>query len=152
MNCKNLKFRTKKGKKYLYCTKLKKNITYNDCKECIYKEYKEYKKLQANKKMKNKSSKLAKLERNRFSVFTDNLDKCFLCKNKKDHLHEIIAGRNRQNSMRYGFVLPLCEKHHSMYQNDVIFNRRWYSKCQRYFEKNIGTRKDFIKIFGKSWL
>lgn len=156
MNCKNFKTRTKTINKkrtiYNYCIKLKNNITYNNCKNCIFKEYKEYKKLQSNKAMKSRSTKLAKLEKNRFSVFTDNLDKCFLCPNKKDHLHEIFAGRNRRNSMKCGFVLPLCFSCHEKYQNDVIFNRRWYRKCQRYFEKNVGTRDEFIKIFGKSWL
>lgn len=150
-NCINLK---QKMNKTLYCKLQKKEITFKDCSNCPFKEYKNYKRLQAKKeyKMKNKSSKLANLEKNRFSIFTDNLDKCYFCPNKKDHLHEIIAGRNRQNSMKYGFVLPLCEKCHRKYQNDVLFNNRWYIICQKYFESNIGTRDDFINIFRKSWL
>ena len=40
MNCINLKYRTKKGTKYIYCSKLKKQIMYSDCKNCEYKEYK----------------------------------------------------------------------------------------------------------------
>lgn len=151
MKCINLK---QKMNKTIYCKKRKEQITFKDCNCCPFKEYKNYKRLQAKKeyKMKNKSSKLANLEKNRFSIFTDNLDKCYFCPNKKDHLHEIIAGRNRQNSMKYGFVLPLCEKCHRKYQNDVLFNNRWYIICQKYFESNIGTRDDFINIFRKSWL
>lgn len=40
MNCKNLKFRTKKGTKYLYCNLKKEQITFEDCKQCANKEYK----------------------------------------------------------------------------------------------------------------
>lgn len=139
-----------------YCKAKKTTIEIKECNGCSLKIYKtqNYSTLRPKKiyKMKKKSAKLAKLEKNRFSVFTDNLDKCYLCPNKKDHLHEIFAGRNRQNSMKYGFVLPLCEKCHSKYQNDALFNHRWYIICQKYFESNIGTRDEFIKVFRKSWL
>lgn len=39
-------------------------------------------------KIKQKSSKLAKLEKNRFSILTNNLEKCYFCNNKKMELHE----------------------------------------------------------------
>lgn len=158
MKCKYFKTRTKTSNKkrtvYNYCTLLRKEVPFSCYQECDKKEYKQYKQLQPKKecKMKNKSSKLAKLERNRFSVFTTNLDKCYLCPNKKDHLHEIFAGRNRQNSMKYGFVLPICWKCHEKYQNNAIFNNKWHNKAQQYFEKNLGNRQEFIEIFRESWL
>lgn len=102
--------------------------------------------------MKKKSSKLASLERNRFSVFTKDLKHCYLCGNKRDDLHEIFAGRNRINSMKYGFVLPLCRMCHTRYQNDFSFNRYWYQKAEKYFLDNIGMVEDFIKIFRKNYL
>jgi len=40
MQCKNLKYRTKKSRRFLYCDLLKKEITFNDCKDCANKEYK----------------------------------------------------------------------------------------------------------------
>lgn len=43
MNCKNLKIRTKKGVKYIYCTLLKKEITFDICNHCENKEYKKKK-------------------------------------------------------------------------------------------------------------
>lgn len=105
--------------------------------------------------MKNKSSKLAKLEKNRFSVFTDNLDKCYLCCNPREHLHEIIYGKNRINSIKYNFVLPLCSNHHTG-RNGIHFNKEldlhYKQLCQKFFEDNIGNREDFIKIFGRSYL
>lgn len=39
-------------------------------------------------KIKQKSSKLAKLEKNRFSILTNDLEKCYFCNNKKMELHE----------------------------------------------------------------
>ncbi len=40
MNCINLKVKTKKGRKYVYCNLLKKEITFNSCNDCEHKEYK----------------------------------------------------------------------------------------------------------------
>ena len=158
MNCKYLRIRSKKGVHYKYCTLLKRIIT-NDCYNCINKEYKTknvknsfYKKSTLNV---HKSSKITKLERNRTSIFTDDLEHCIICGNKKDNLHEIIYGSNRLKSMEYGFVLPLCFNHHvgdrgihSNRELDLYYKR----KCQEYFEDNIGDRIDFIRIFGKSYL
>lgn len=156
MNCKNLRIRTKKGVHYKYCILLKKEVT-DECYNCIKKEYKEFKKLSTktvNKSIK-RNTKITKLERNRTSIFTDDLEHCIICGNKKDNLHEIIYGSNRLNSMKYGFVIPLCFNHHvgnrgihSNRELDSFYKR----KCQKYFEDNIGDRIDFIRIFGKSYL
>lgn len=151
MHCKHLKIRNKKGKKYCYCALLKKNVD-NYC-SCEHKEYKDVKKLYT--KIVHKSSKITKLERNRTSIFTDDLDHCIICGNKKDNLHEIIYGKNRLNSMKYGFVIPLCFNHH-VGDKGIHSNREldlyYKKKCQEYFENNIGDRIDFIRIFGKSYL
>lgn len=40
MNCINLKYKTKKGTKYLYCKLLNKEIIFDNCRNCINKEYK----------------------------------------------------------------------------------------------------------------
>lgn len=98
--------------------------------------------------MKKKSSKLAKLERNRFSVFFDDLNTCMNCgKVWQITKHEIFEGKNRQNSMKYGFVLPLCLKCHQQLQEDTEFNKEWKNKAIDYFEENIGTADDFRRIF-----
>lgn len=98
--------------------------------------------------MKKKSSKLAKLERNRFSVFYDDLGVCCNCGSTyKMTKHEIFEGKNRQNSMKYGFVLPLCLRCHGNLQEDTEFNKKWKNKAIDYFEENIGTADDFRKIF-----
>ena len=164
MNCKHLRIRTKKGVHYKYCILLKKEVT-DECYNCINKEYKCTKFLNNCAKVSlqkkkctikgHKYSKITKLERNRTSIFTDDLDHCIICGNNKDNLHEIIYGKNRLNSMKYGFVIPLCFNHHV--GNRGIHNNReldlyYKRKCQEYFENNIGSRLEFIRIFGKSYL
>lgn len=108
-------------------------------------------KLQKSAELKKKSNKLAKLERNRFSLFTDNMNKCYFCPNKKDHIHEIFCGRNRQNSMKYGLCLPICESCHSKYQNNFLFNKEWHKKGQAMFTKTYPDLK-FENIFKKNYL
>ena len=103
-------------------------------------------------KMKKKSNKLAKLERKRKSVFTDDLKHCYLCGKDKEELHEIFAGRNRLNSIKYNLVLPLCHECHSLNQDNPFFNDYWHRTGQEYFEYNIGTRDEFIKIFRRNYL
>lgn len=176
--CKHLKKRKNKP----YCKLLDKEITFSQCRECDNKEYKTNNKkntifvkngtfytknAQNNKKnvqnylqnsaktlqkMKNKSNKLARLERKRKSVFTDDLEHCCLCGKDKEELHEIFAGRNRLNSIRYNLVLPLCHECHSLNQNNPFFNDYWHKQGQEYFEYNIGTRDEFIRIFRRNYL
>jgi len=149
MKCKNLLLRTKKGIKYLYCKTKKTQISFNDFANCNLKEYKCTIKP---KSLCKKNPKIAKLERNRKSVFTNNLTKCILCNNPKEELHEIFSGRNRQNSMKYNFVLPLCHKCHSINQENSQFNEFWHKKAQLYYEQHLGSRNEFITIFGRNYL
>lgn len=148
------------------CKRNKEEICLRDCSNCPYKEYKKcaitvkkstYKWKNAQKspvycaKMKQRSNKLAKLEKNRFSLFTDNMNKCYFCPNKKDHIHEIFCGRNRQNSMKYGLCLPICESCHSKYQNNFLFNKEWHKKGQAMFNKAYPDL-NFENIFKKNYL
>lgn len=98
--------------------------------------------------MKYKSIKLRNLEKNRFSIFYESLSMCCSCGSmSKITKHEIFPGRNRRNSMKYGFVLPLCWNCHRLLQNDIDFNKKWKIRSQEYFEENIGTHQEFMKIF-----
>lgn len=100
--------------------------------------------------MKKKSSKLAKLERNRFSILTDNLDYCIICGQKKQDLNEIYPGRNRQNSMKYGCVIPMCRNCHTKYTNDRNLQLYWMKLCQKKF--NEIYEEDFLSIFRRNYL
>lgn len=100
--------------------------------------------------MKNKSNKLAKLERHRFSILTDNLDNCIICGKPKQDLNEIYPGRNRQNSMRYGLVIPICRSCHRKYTNDRIMQLYWMKLGQEKFEEIYD--EDFLAIFRRNYL
>ena len=79
--------------------------------------------------MKKKSYKLAKLERERYSVFFDDLKTCMNCGSTREMTkHEIFEGSKRINSMKYGFVLPLCLRCHRRLQEDKEFNLKWKKK------------------------
>ena len=174
MGCINLKYRTKKGRKYLFCTTKNCEISFYDCNGCEFKEYRIHNNcknnVDKNKKCtvkpktlcKNdfpvkgktikRSSKITKLERNRKSVFTTNLTKCIMCGKPKDNLHEIFMGKNRQNSMKYGYVIPVCIICHQKCHKDRQIQEFWHKRGQLYFEKNIGSREEFIIIFGRNYL
>jgi len=68
--------------------------------------------------MRNKKYKLQKLEKNRFSLFTDNLEYCIVCGMPSQEINEVFPGRNRQNSMKYGMCIPLCSRCHKKYHID----------------------------------
>lgn len=102
--------------------------------------------------MRTKSKKLSKLEKERFSVFYELNSCCYCGSTYQLTKHEIFEGRNRQNSMKHGFVLPLCLKCHRELQEDADFIDKWKKKAQEYFENNIGTREDFLKIFRRNYL
>lgn len=167
--CINLKKRKNKP----YCKLLNKEITFSLCGECDNKEYKKStsgkkspitsgqmrknaqsltKEQQKKIKMHKKSKKLTKLEKNRKSVFIEDLEHCYLCGKKKNDLHEIFGGRNRINSIKYNFILPLCRECHSNNQNNAMFNDYWHKKGQLYWEKNIGSREEFIKVFRRNYI
>ena len=103
------------------------------------------------KYMKKKSNELKRLERNRKSVFYE-LDSCMNCGSTRQLTkHEIFEGRNRKNSMIYGFVLPLCLECHRKLQENAEFNDHWKKKAQDYFEEHIGTHEDFMGIFRRNY-
>lgn len=181
-NCKNLKHRTRTKNKrrtvYLYCTELKKEITFDDCRGCEYKEYKSNSsqmkkctknngncafqekktpKLSKKVQIKKKSSKLAKLERERQSLFTDDLEHCIICGKSPVNKHEIFYGSgNRQKSMKYGLVIPLCTcEHHNQVECkgihfDTQLQDEWHKKGQTKFEE-VYPDLVFIQIFGREY-
>lgn len=146
MKCINFRFRTKNYQKYIYCTKKKKKIQYEECEDCKYKEYKQVKEL------KKKSNKLKRLENNRFSIITDNLKICYICKQRgKDDLNEVFEGSNRQMSMRYGLVIPVCRECHNKYDLDINLRSKYMKEAQIIFESTY-SHELFMKEFKKNYL
>lgn len=100
--------------------------------------------------MKVKSKKLAKLERDRFSILTYDLTTCIVCGKPKQDLNEIFCGRNRQNSMKYGLVMPMCRLCHTEYTNNREMQLKWMKIGQKKFEEVYDL--DFLEIFKRNYL
>ncbi|MCI8654555.1 MAG: hypothetical protein HFJ48_01590 [Clostridia bacterium] len=112
MQCIHLKIRTKKYEKYIYCKQKKKKIEFKECKTCKYIEYKKIKEL------KKKSNKLKSLESKRYSIITNNLKICYICRTKKkEDLHEIFGGSNRQKKYDLGLSNTDLQKLSSRVEN-----------------------------------
>lgn len=107
--------------------------------------------------MRAKSNKLRRLENGRYSVLTNDLDRCIFCGAPDPDIHEVFGGSNRQVSMANGFCVPLCRWHHLMVTNPDKTALGWYidhdlkEKCQKHYEKDH-TREEFIKLVGKNYL
>ena len=89
------------------------------------------------------------------SVIID-MEHCIVCGKPYPQIHHIFFGTaNRKLSDKYGYVVPLCADHHTG-DNGVHFNKAMdsYFKglAQYHFERNHGSREDFRRVFGKSYL
>lgn len=91
------------------------------------------------------------------SVFTDDMNHCFYTGLPYVERHHIFGGSRRKTSEKYGFVIPLTPAMHPngaqadnkhAHEIDIALKQM----AQRYYEKNYGTRAEFIKEFGKSYL
>lgn len=90
------------------------------------------------------------------SVLTDDMDHCMFTGAAPVERHHVFGGNNRNNSEKYGFIAPLRPDLHPngvfAGQSAKLVDIELKQRCQRYFEKHNGTRKDFMAIFGKSYL
>ena len=82
---------------------------------------------------------------------------CIVCGTTYNlHDHHIFFGARKKASERRGLKCWLCAPHHNMSNDGVHHNRILDLKlkkfAQKYYESNYGTREDFIKEFGKSYL
>ena len=93
-----------------------------------------------------------------WSVITDDLDHCYVTKLPLRHIHHVFPGNRRKICEKYGFVVPLHPTFHewATYSVHKAPNRgldlKLKQECQRYYEEHYGTREEFIKEFGKSYL
>lgn len=162
MNCKFLK---QKLNQKLECKLTNKIITFKDCKECKEKEYKsnimisnnsipnirKSNDFPNNRKMVTKSKKLAKMERNRTSILTDDMEHCYICGSKKEHVHEVCFGKNRLNSIKYGLLIPVCFNCHMKIHNDINLQEEHHKIAQKKFNE-VYPDLDFVEIFKRNYL
>ena len=91
-----------------------------------------------------------------WSVFTEDMDHCYFTGTAPVERHHIFGGINRKNSEKYGFIVPLRPDLHpnGVYagQSAKLIDLKLKTMAQEYFEREYGTRDDFRRIFGKSYL
>lgn len=92
------------------------------------------------------------------SIMQDDLMKCWFCGRFGTEKHHIIFGTaNRKISDKYGLIVGLCYQCHrgtnGVHGRDGMeINKDLKHYAQEAFEKHHGTREDFRRIFGKSYL
>lgn len=83
---------------------------------------------------------------------------CFVCGTTLNlHSHHCFYGTsNRKQAEKRGLKVWLCSYHHNMSNEGVHFNKdldiRLKTMSQEYYESHYGTREQFIREFGKSYL
>lgn len=88
----------------------------------------------------------------------DNEKKCLICKTTRNlHKHHVFYGAGRRTtSEKYGCWVYLCGYHHNMSDEGIHFNAKRDLALKKYtqdvWEDRFGSREDFIRIFGKSYL
>lgn len=143
MNCTFFKRRSKNYKYYFYCTKLKKEITFDDCKGCDFKEYKknvskskkngfpEEKSPKTGKKGKINGKSRKKAPKKRLTVSKETYDivynesqgRCGLCSATDNLQLHHINGRGKFLTDDPNNCIMLCmDCHH----NKVHKNNKYY--------------------------
>lgn len=91
-----------------------------------------------------------------WSVFTDDMDHCFFTGYPGVERHHIFGSSRKEASEKRGFVIPLRP---DLHPNGVMFDRRnkdidsrLKQMAQTYYEEHYGSRAEFIKEFGISYL
>ena len=92
------------------------------------------------------------MRKHRSKLQTD--EKCLICGSPYTEEHHALHGTaNRKKADKHGLIVYLCHKHHmELHDRDNELDRFLQARAQAYFEENIGSRAEFIKEFGKSYL
>lgn len=140
--------------KTIYCKKLKKEITFKDCKNCPHKEYKQYKPLRVKSEYKYKPKK-GKCNRyyNDVSIMPKNpLYSTVKVKSySKHHIFNNVA--NRPKSEKYGLFIWLSEEQHRYLHDHPLEILKLKKIAQATFMEYYNkSTQEFIEIFGRSWM
>lgn len=82
---------------------------------------------------------------------------CYLCgKYDQTDEHHIFGGPNRMLSEQYGLKVDLClECHrfgkHAVHKDHAVMDEL-HRQGQEAFESQVGSRKEFMKIFGRNYI
>ena len=93
------------------------------------------------------------------SVLTDDMNHCMFTGSATVERHHVFYGMGggmKEKCEKYGFIAPLRP---DLHPNGVFAGKdskkvdlKLKTMCQKYYEEHCGTREQFIKEFGKSYL
>lgn len=90
----------------------------------------------------------------RYSIL-NNLDYCYFCGKPAQAIHEVYFAINRQTSIKNGFCVGLCNRHHNMSDESVHFNREMDLELKELYQKKFEEthpREYFIELIGRNYL
>ena len=91
-----------------------------------------------------------------WSILTDDLEHCIITGSPNVAIHHVFGKSERKLSEKYGFLVPLRPDWHNMTPYSVHMDREFdislKRQAQQYYELHYGSREQFIKEFGKSYL
>lgn len=152
--CGNKEYKTKNINNSFYKNILSNNHQMEKCpksnKKSAFQEKKTPKTSNKVQKLKKQSYKHQKADRNRFSIITNDLEHCIICGAKKDNLHEVFYGSYRHTSIKYGLVIPLCEKHHTKGDSSIHHDREFDLKM-KFLAQDIFVKKYSLELFTKEF-
>lgn len=90
------------------------------------------------------------------SIVTDDMEYCIVCGRPRQAVHHVFFGTAlRKISDKHGFVVPLCNDHHTG-ANGVHFNKVLDQKIKQYAQRKYEaaghSRDEFRKLIGRSYL
>lgn len=92
------------------------------------------------------------------SIVTEYNNICFFCGCVAECEHHLLFGSRRELAEQDGLKVPICNRCHNMGKvTERIHNNPMAEKLSKIlgqviFESKIGTRQDFLKRYGKSYL
>lgn len=97
------------------------------------------------------------------SIMQCDKNECYLCGRNKIadpcglEEHHVFGGANRRMSEKYGLKIYLCGENchrngvQSVHKNKIV-RKSIQAAGQRAFEQRIGTREEFVRLFGKNYI
>lgn len=91
-----------------------------------------------------------------WSVFTDDMDTCIFTGSNVVERHHVFSSVYRKKSEKYGFIVPLRPDYHPngvhAGKNAKEIDTQLKQMAQEYWEAHYGSREDFRREFGRSYL
>ena len=92
-------------------------------------------------------------------IVTEHDNICIFCGRQAEEEHHLIFGSaKRELSEKYGLKVPICSNCHTMNEkcrrvhDNPMAEKLSKMLGQAMFEAKVGSRDDFRKIFGRSYL